>query len=111
MKFLSLLTDHTVCTFPLASIITSKMPATEWTDAEHELDAHCGGVSPTVESADQLAVSSIVPGSSSTTERTSSPESKQNLHQAPTPPDRQRTAQACDKCRERKTKASILYIV
>lgn len=82
------------------------MLPTEWTDAKDENT--CRGDGP----PDSRAKSTPFPESSSAAERSIPLESKHTFQartQVPTPPDRQRTAQACDKCRERKTKASPSY--
>ncbi|KAF8226780.1 hypothetical protein L208DRAFT_797360 [Tricholoma matsutake] len=79
------------------------MLPTEWTDAKDENT--CRGDGP----PDSRAKSTPFPESSSAAERSIPLESKHTFQartQVPTPPDRQRTAQACDKCRERKTKCS-----
>jgi hypothetical protein len=91
-------------TLPSNFFTTYNMLPTDWTDAKDENTCPDDGP-PTSSVAD----STIVPGSSSAAERNIPSESKhifQARTQVPTPPDRQRTAQACDKCRERKTKAS-----
>ena len=69
-----------------------------------------GQKSPCGDTGVESTVSPTAPGSSSTIGRSVPPESK-HIVQARTMPttssDRQRTPQACDKCRERKTKANI----
>jgi hypothetical protein len=82
------------------------MLPTEWADANDE-NTRRRDASPT--SGAELTTSPTALGSSPAAERSIPSESKhifQARTQVSTPPDRQRTAQACDKCRERKTKAS-----
>jgi hypothetical protein len=83
------------------------MLLTDWTDHKDE-DASPDDDLPPASGVESTPCPTA-PGNSSAAERNIPPESKhifQARAQAPTPPDRQRTAQACDKCRERKTKAS-----
>jgi len=83
---------------------TLTMLPTKWAEAKRE-DPRPGDASPT-----ESIVHPAAPGSGSALEKSTHTDSK-HTHQARTqvltPPDRQRTAQACDKCRERKTKASV----
>jgi hypothetical protein len=93
--------------FPIQLLATSNMLPTEFTGNKVENTCR-GDASPASLGAEPTARPVALEGSS-TAERNIPSESKhvfQARAQVPTPPDRQRTAQACDKCRERKTKVS-----